>query len=128
MAAEHISIGKLGEQIACIYLQKKGYKIIERNFRCKTGEIDIIASRPNNSISFVEVKCRVGKNHGMPYESVTSGKQKRLYSAIQLYILQNKLSESKLNIEVISIILNPDKSIGEIKHFDDLGTDLQETI
>jgi len=128
MVADHISIGKLGEQIAAIYLQKKDYKIIERNFRCKTGEIDIIASKPNKSVSFVEVKCRVGKGHGMPYESVTVGKQKKLYSAIQLYILQNKLNESKLNIEVISIILNPDRSISEIKHFDDLGTGLQDTI
>ncbi|MFO0704072.1 MAG: YraN family protein, partial [Patescibacteria group bacterium] len=49
MASEHISTGKLGEKIACIYLQQKGYKIITQNFRCKTGEIDIIAKSTKNA-------------------------------------------------------------------------------
>lgn len=126
--SNHISIGKLGEKIAYMYLQKKGYKIIVQNYRCRSGEIDIVALSPKRTISFVEVKCRVGTGHGHPYEAVTYSKQKKLMSAIQLYILQNKLHESKLSVEVISIILNPDKSISEIKHFDDLGMGLQETM
>jgi putative endonuclease len=118
--AAHISIGKLGEQIATIYLQKRGYKIMARNFRCKSGEIDIIAKSPHGCTSFVEVKCRVGDAYGKPYESVTWSKQKKMHSAIQFYMLQNYLQDSKLKVEVISIILNPDRSISDIKHFDDL--------
>lgn len=91
-----------------------------RNFRSKSGEIDIIASSPRGCVSFVEVKCRVGDAFGKPYESVTWSKQKKMRNAIQFYMLQNNLRDCKLKIEVISIILNPDRSISDIKHFEDL--------
>ena len=67
---ERRKIGILGEQIACSYLKNEGYTIIERNFRCKIGEIDIIAWK-NNEIIFIEVKTRSSNYFGKPAESVT---------------------------------------------------------
>lgn len=126
MTTNHrIQTGQLGENIACIYLQKKSYKIATRNFRCKSGEIDIVATRANGTTSFVEVKCRVGDRHGSPHEAVTPDKLRRLYSAIRLYIKANHLVESKFSIEVVSIVLKPDLSIESLRHFDDLGQYLE---
>jgi putative endonuclease len=115
----HHATGKLGEKIAALYLKCKGYQIVCTNFRCKSGEIDIV-TKNKDKYSFVEVKCRVGTTHGNPYEAVTYSKRRKLYSAIQFYMLQNNLYQSKLSAEVISIVLNPDRSISSIKHFSDL--------
>jgi len=58
------SIGKLGEDIACLYLEKNNYKIIKRNFRCKQGELDIIAFNLKKELIFIEVKTRNNINYG----------------------------------------------------------------
>ena len=63
-------VGKTGEEIAEIYLIKNGYKILERNFSCRQGEIDIIA-RDIKEIVFVEVKTRTNKKYGEPIDSIT---------------------------------------------------------
>jgi len=116
--------GSVGEVIASEYLLSKGYEILDRNFYIRSGEIDIVARHPSGKISFIEVKCRIGIDHGMPYESITYGKLKRLSKTIQFYLLKNHLQESKLAMEVISIVLNADQTVNKLHHFDDVAIGL----
>lgn len=69
--------GKTGEDISTEYLEKNGYQIIERNFRCNQGEIDIIAIQ-KNEIIFIEVKTRSNAHYGLPAEAVNIPKKKHL--------------------------------------------------
>ena len=114
-----IQIGKLGEQIAFAYLTSKGLHIIDRNFRTKYGEIDLIIKK-DKKIIFVEVKTRIGDQKGKPYEAVTRNKYGHLKLAAELYVLKNNLKEYKLSIHVVSIILTLDLKVESIKHFEDV--------
>ena len=118
--SSHLQTGSHGEAIACTFLTQKGYQIIERNYRSRFGEIDIIAKRPDGAVSFIEVKSRVGAGHGKPYEAVTFYKKKRLYKTIQFYMLHNKISESTLAFEIVSIEFDLNRNGVSILHFDDV--------
>lgn len=79
-------IGKLGEDRACAYLESCGYRIIDRNFRCRAGEIDIIAAS-GNTICFAEVKTRRSLSFGLPREAVGRTKKARIKRAAAYYLL-----------------------------------------
>ena len=113
--------GKFGESLASTYLAQKNYQIIDKNVSTRYGEIDIVARRPDNVTVFVEVKCRIGDKYGMPYESVTYGKLKRLSKVIQFYLLKNRLMNSKLAIEVVSIVLDENRVVSKIHHFENIA-------
>ncbi len=81
--------GKLGEKIANNYLIKSGYNIIENNFKCNFGEIDIIALK-NNCIHFIEVKSRRNLNFGEPIEAINYKKLKKIKNIAFYYIFKNK--------------------------------------
>ena len=72
--------GEAGESLACRHLEGKGYVILKRNYRCRSGEVDIVA-RHGEATVFVEVKARSGRSHGQGYEAVTFGKRRRLIRA-----------------------------------------------
>jgi putative endonuclease len=78
-------LGQQGEQIAADYLQKKGYRIIERNYRYRRNEIDIIAGR-EGKIFFIEVKTRATTEKGHPAEAVTPQKQLEIIKAARAYL------------------------------------------
>lgn len=83
------NLGYFGENLACYYLRKQGYKIIARNFRCRRyGEIDIIASK-DEVLAFIEVKTRSSSLYGQPMEAVTTVKQNKIYRCAQ-YFMQLK--------------------------------------
>lgn len=111
------SIGKLGEVLGYEYLTSLGYKIIERNYRTKLGELDIIAEK-RRILYFVEVKTRVGDKHGKPYEAVTPRKLSHIRRVAQLYLLERDIRDRKLSIQVISIELHPDKSVKKLKMYE----------
>lgn len=96
-------LGKIGEEIAVHYLEKSGYQVIEKNFRCRRGEIDIIA-KWENEIVFVEVKTRTSKICGDPAEAVTEQKKKHLYLAAGYYMMIRKIEEYPVRIDVIEIL------------------------
>ena len=79
--------GDWGEERAARYLRLHGYRILERNFRCRQGEIDIIA-RKGNIVAFVEVKQRKDASHGEAREFVTLSKQRRILSAAELWLVK----------------------------------------
>lgn len=107
MYQKHI-IGKLGENIATEYLKKKNYRIVERNFECKQGEIDIIAI-DKNEVVFIEVKTRSNEQYGKPVEAVTEYKKKHLIKAIKYYIYKNKIEEAFIRIDVIEVYIRNSK-------------------
>jgi putative endonuclease len=93
--------GDIGEEVACKYLEKKGYKVLERNYWKPWGEIDIVAEKPD-FISFIEVKSVSRESLGSvthesirPEENMHPAKVKRLHRAIQTYLLDHKVPESR---------------------------------
>ena len=97
-------IGKLGENLAVQYLEKMGYKILERNFECRQGEIDIIAL-DKEELVFVDVKTRKRFMYGMPREAVSDIKQKHLFKAIEYYLYKRNLENEFIRIDVIEVYL-----------------------
>jgi putative endonuclease len=111
------SVGIIGEQLAKKYLLSLGYSIKEQNFRTRMGELDIIAEK-EHKLYFCEVKTRIGDAYGKPYEAVTYRKLQHIQRVAQAYVLQNSIKNSKLSIQVISIILFPNQSVKEIKMYE----------
>lgn len=95
--------GLLGEDSAIKYLQNKGYKILERNYSTKMGEIDIIAEK-DGVIVFVEVKNRENNRYGEPIEAVSKEKQRKIIASANYYIVKKKLFDHALRFDVISIL------------------------
>lgn len=96
-------IGDAAEKFAIDFLKKSGYKIIERNFNTKFGEIDIIA-RDGKTHAFIEVKYRKSDDFGSPYEFVGARKKDRLKKAAWCYIKQKNISNSDFRFDVIDIL------------------------
>jgi len=110
-------MGSVGEAIASSHLQSKGYRIIAQNYRCKLGEIDIVA-RQRNILIFCEVKCRQNKEFGEPFEAVTISKQRRLRRLAQYYLLAHPAPGLDYRFDVISIITGMDGKPKEIVHIE----------
>ena len=84
-------LGDRGEDIACDFLKRRGFRIIERNFRGVGGEVDIVAKR-KGEIHFVEVKTRRSDQHGSPLESITRWKRYRIKKAAKLWLVKSRYS------------------------------------
>lgn len=102
-------IGTFGEDAASKYLEESGYTILDRNFKCKSGEIDIIA-RDGNYIVFVEVKTRSGSFYGTPGEAVNELKQHKIIKVSETYIMKRKLFNYDFRFDVIEIIIDKAKN------------------
>lgn len=98
-------IGKKGEDLAVEYLKKKGYKILERNYRKQYAEIDIIALY-NNILVFVEVKTRTSQKFGTPFEAITYWKLKPLVKLAEFYQISHPKLPSSMRIDAISILID----------------------
>lgn len=101
-------IGKIGEDLAVKYLEQNGYKILERNFECRQGEIDIIAIE-KEEIVFIEVKTRTNQKYGKPIDAVNQTKQKHLIKSVQYYIYNRHLEDEFIRIDVIEIYMYGNK-------------------
>ena len=98
------SLGKKGEEIATKYLEENNFKIIEKNFSCRQGEIDIVAHDLNsNELVFVEVKCRTNFNYGSPANAVDFNKQKHIIKVAEYYVFRNNLYNIAIRFDVIEI-------------------------
>jgi len=98
--------GKLGEQLACSALKKKGYRIIEKNYRCRHGEIDIIA-RHKDCLVFIEVRTKTGHDFGSPEESITEQKKQRLISTAMDYLNSHPDLPENWRIDFVAVELDP---------------------
>lgn len=110
--------GIFGEDAACKYLIKKGYKIIDRNFRKKYQEIDIIAL-DGSVLVFIEVKTRKSNAYGTPFESIAPWKLRHLVQLAQFYKLTHSNLPEDMRIDAIGIILAGDK-IETIEHLENI--------
>lgn len=95
-------LGKNGEEIVCKYLEKEKYKILEKNFNCRIGEIDIIAKQ-KNEIVLIEVKTRTNDKYGLPAEAVTKKKLKHIYKTTEYYLYIRKIKNIDIRIDVIEV-------------------------
>lgn len=96
-------LGVSGESKAGVYLKKNGYKIIEKNYKTKIGEIDIIASY-KKSIVFIEVKARDTIAFGNPSEAVNIFKQNKIHKVAEQFLIENKLLDIPCRFDVIEIV------------------------
>ncbi len=96
-------IGQHGEDLAVVYLKQQGYRILERNFKTKYGEIDIIAQE-GSTLCFVEVKTRSSEDYGTPFESISKPKQYKLSRVALGYLKYKKLFDVEARFDVISVL------------------------
>jgi putative endonuclease len=97
--------GTIGENIAANYLSKRGYKIRERNYRTREGEIDIIAEK-DGTLVFVEVRTKTSRRFGTAEESITERKKKRLIALAETYLSDCGEQPAFCRIDIVAIDLN----------------------
>jgi len=85
-------------------LRRRGYRILERNFRCRLGEIDLVA-REKGELVFIEVKTRTSTHFGLPQEAVNWHKQRRLSRLAQFYLASRGLTEMNCRFDVVAVLL-----------------------
>lgn len=108
-------IGRLGEKFSEKYLKNIEYEIIEKNFYCRQGEIDIIA-KDKNEIVFIEVKTRTNLIYGKPVDAVDRRKQKHIYNCAKYYLYKKGLESEYIRFDVIEVYISNDKiKINHIK-------------
>ena len=95
--------GKRSEIIAADYLKKKGYKILETNYKNKVGEIDVIA-KDKDYIVFVEVKARMSQAFGHPFEAIDERKQQKIHAVASLYMVKHGIYGKPCRFDAISIL------------------------
>lgn len=101
--------GALGEEVAANFLIARGYRILERNFRCRGGEVDIIARDPGDKgLVFIEVKARRSLSYGVPQLAVTPFKQRQISKAALTWLSIKRLHDSNARFDVIAILLHTD--------------------
>ncbi len=102
MTEKSKSLGERGEEIAVNFLKKNRYKILFRNYRCKFGEIDIIAQH-KKTLAFIEVKTRSSEAYGLPQEAVQSKKQKKISWVALEFIQRYKLEDRAARFDIVAI-------------------------
>jgi putative endonuclease len=113
---DRLSLGKTSEEIAVRFLKRNRFKIIERNFSCKVGELDIIA-KDKNSFVFIEVRSTRGSLFHNPLDSITSSKINKLRILAQIWLKKYGINNATLRFDVIGIV-HKDTNI-EITHLKD---------
>ncbi|MBN1656937.1 MAG: YraN family protein [Anaerolineae bacterium] len=109
-------LGRHGEELAARHLEEKGYQILARNWRCRAGEIDLIAL-DGDDLAFVEVRTRRGQAYGSPEESITPAKQARLVALAQEYV-QAEEWPGNWRIDVVAVEMDTRGRLLRIDHYD----------
>ena len=100
--------GRQGEDLAAEFLKKSGYRVLERNYSCKLGEIDIIA-RDGETLVFIEVKARRSSAFGPAVDALTLAKQKRLYRLALYYLQRKKIKDQPMRFDVVAVDMSREK-------------------
>jgi putative endonuclease len=101
-------IGIRGEDLACAELQRQGMQILERNWRCRLGEIDIVAAESGIgglTLVFCEVKCRSGLGFGHPLEAITYAKMRTLRQLAAVWMREHRMKASAIRLDAIGVVL-----------------------
>ena len=113
--ATHNDLGEKGEELAVEFLQKKGYKILDRNWRFKKAEVDIIAQK-NEVLIIVEVKTRTSNYFGNPQDFINQKKVQLLVEAANEYVISKDL-DVEVRFDIVAILKN--KQEFDIEHLED---------
>ncbi|MEE8519000.1 MAG: YraN family protein [Dehalococcoidia bacterium] len=105
MPSARTKLGDQGEAVARAHIESQGMRFVDRKFRTRSGEVDLIATE-GGTVVFVEVKTRRGSAYGTPEESVTRSKARKLALTAQRYLQINGLEQADWRIDVIGITLN----------------------
>lgn len=114
MSSSRQRLGRWGESVATVHLEKKGYQILARNWRCSLGEIDIIA-RDQDEIVIVEVKTRRGRELGTPEEGLTKRKAERLVELAQRYLYESDI-DPDWRIDLVAVELDSSGKLVRCEH------------
>ena len=115
MTKERLSLGKWGEEQAVRFLRKNRFKILERNFTCPLGELDIITRRKDRLV-FVEVKTKTNYDPPAPRYSVNRRKQRRIIRVARYYLKSRGLSNVRCRFDVVEVIAGEGKCLEKITH------------
>lgn len=107
-------VGRVGERLAAQALSERGYHILEHNFRCRLGEIDLVAEDAHDLV-FVEVKTRRGNSHGLPEEAVTYAKRRKLVQVASYYLDLHTCAERSWRIDVVAVQFGAGGAFEEIR-------------
>ena len=113
-------LGRRGEDLAARHLAAKGYEIIDRNWRCESGELDLVA-RDEDDLVFVEVRTRRGQALGSPEESITPAKQARLIDLAQAYV-QTRDWQGSWRLDVVAIEMDRRGRLLRLDHYENAIT------
>ena len=117
MLSKRKDVGARGEKLAADYLKKHGYKIIQKNFRCREGEIDIITQK-GECLVFVEVRTKRNTAFGTPEESVTLSKREKLISLANAYLQSYDKLPLSWRIDVVAVELGPNNRVSRLEHIE----------
>lgn len=113
-------IGKKGEDLAAEFLQKKGYKILDRNFHGRQGEIDIIATK-DNILVFIEVKTRRSYQYGTPVESIRHAKIASILTTAGFYVATHKNLPEAQRVDAIAVTMNENEEVTDIEQIENIS-------
>jgi putative endonuclease len=116
MPSARSNLGRFGEQAALVYLLRHGYTLLDRNWRCRYGEIDLVV-QSNDQVVFVEVRTRRGDASVVPEESVGPAKQQRLVLLAAAYIEAAGLDPQTQRIDVIAVIVDSRGRVVRLTHY-----------
>lgn len=114
-------VGEIGEDLAVDYFKKKGYRLIERNFSTRYGEIDLIVKK-RGILIFVEVKTRLGR--GRPEWSITQKKINQVKRMAEVYLVKNEPKYKNLRLDTVCIDLDHDLRVDDLRHYQNLTLNL----
>ena len=117
LLADRKRLGRWGEKRSEKFLKRKGLKILTRNFRCKTGEIDLIMVDSDGSVVFVEVKARADEKFADAEDSITSAKKTRLQKAARFFLASYKIENRPCRFDIVTIILGQ-TGRPQIRHYE----------
>jgi putative endonuclease len=117
-------LGRTGERLAADALMNKGYHILERNFRCRHGEIDLVAEDEHDLI-FVEVKARRGISYGLPEDALTFFKRRKLLELASYYLDLHTCADRSWRIDVVAVQFSSGGKLEEIRIYQHAVTDIE---
>lgn len=114
MTFKSLKLGCTGERLARRHLEKSGYRILESNYRTRTGEIDLIAF-DGEILAFIEVKTRTSKRFGHPLEALTSAKCRRISKVALEYLNRKNYHDHPVRFDVVAILTGPPSRVDVVK-------------
>lgn len=107
--------GAGGEELAARFLERQGWSVVARNWRCRGGELDLIATDPDGVLVFCEVKTRRGLGYGDPLEAITYDKVRRLRALAAEYLRSQDRPAARVRLDAVGVMLRRDGS-GAVTH------------